>query len=118
MAKDDMLLIAYKILRYFYECNKAGKAPTFSDMFRVLELPGVSMNYLGRIVTELSQSGYIDGVRVTPTKSGNCIELKEEAGITLKGVDYLNENSVMKKAASFAGKGFEILIEAIISATL
>lgn len=116
MAKDDMEVIIYKILRYLYDCNKNGKVPTFSDMFSVIELPMISLSYLGRIVSELIEKGYISGCDVTNTKNGVLFHLAENAGITLDGVNYLHENSRMKKAERIAGKAFEILLNAVISA--
>ena len=88
MAKDDMEVIIYKILRYLYDCNKNGKVPTFSDMFSVIELPMISLSYLGRIVSELIEKGYISGCDVTNTKNGVLFHLAEVAWITLDGGNY------------------------------
>ena len=115
MAKNDMHLIAYKILRYLYDCNKEGKTPTFTDLFRLIELPDIPIAYLGQIVLELLNNGYAEGLAAPQNKSGMTIEVRDYARITLKGVEYLRDNSVMKKAAAIAGKGFEILIESIIA---
>ncbi|MFQ9435582.1 MAG: hypothetical protein ACLR1R_04080 [Ruminococcus callidus] len=32
MAKNDMEVIMYKILRYLYECMKAGKTPDLANI--------------------------------------------------------------------------------------
>ena len=32
MAKNDMKVIMYKILRYLYECMKTGKTPSLADI--------------------------------------------------------------------------------------
>ena len=61
MAKDDMLLPAYKILRYLYGCNRRGKTPTFSDLYRTLELPGVPVSYLARIYFRLRRHSHEGG---------------------------------------------------------
>ena len=99
MAKDDMNLIIYKILRYLYGCNKSGKTTTFSDMFSALEFGNIPPNYLSQILSELIDAGYIKGVMLTPTKGVTVITVSDNARITLKGVEYLDENSRMKKAA-------------------
>lgn len=116
MAKNDMEMIMYKILRYLYECNKAGKVPTFSDMFDTLELPGIPQSYLTQIVLELISPEYIAGCSVTETKDGTIFQLSRDARITAKGVSYLNENKRMKKAENAAGRAFELLLEALVSA--
>ena len=42
--------------------------------------------------------------------------MTDTAGITLKGRDYLRENSGMKEAKTFLGKAFEIALQGIINA--
>lgn len=114
MAKDDMHLLIYKILRYLYDCNKKGKTPLFSDMFYAAELSVIPLSYLAQIIEELINGGYIDGCEIIRTKDGTQFILTEEARVTMHGVEYLMENSRMKKAAEFAGKAFEILLSQII----
>lgn len=116
MAKDDMHLIIYKILRYLYDCNKKGKTPLFSELFVVAELTAIPQNYLGQILEELINCGYIDGCSVLVTKGSTLITLTEKARITIKGVEYLSENSRMKKAAKVAGAAFEIMLEGVLAA--
>lgn len=118
MAKDDMHLIVYKILRYLYGCNKEGKVPTFTDMLKALELPAAPVSYIRQIIDELLKNGYIDGINIIETKDGSYIDVSERAMITIRGVDYLHDNGRLGKAASMAGKAFEILVEAIISAAM
>lgn len=118
MAKDDMHLIAYKILRYLYGCNKEGKVPTFTDMLKVLELPTVPISYIRQILEDLLKNGYIDGIYIIETKGGPYIDVSEKAMVSMKGVDYLHDNGRLGKAASVAGKAFEVLVEAIISAAM
>lgn len=74
MAKDDMLLLAYKILRY------------------------------------------ISGCGVTVTKGATIVTVSENAGITMDGVAYLNENGRMQQAARAAGRVFEIVLEGVLAA--
>lgn len=118
MAANDMEMIVYKILKYLYDCNKKGKVPTFSDMFQMLEVPSIPQSYLGQILSELLDKGYISGCSVTQTKNGIAFQIREEAAITMDGVTYLHDNSVMKKLEKIAGKAFEIVLEATISAAM
>lgn len=118
MAKNEMHLIIYKILKYLYGCNMNGKVPTFTDMIKALELPTAPVSYICQIVEELLKEGYIDGIRTFSSKDGIYIDVSEAAKVTIKGVDYLHDNSSMQKAASVADRAFEILIGAIISAAM
>lgn len=118
MPKDDMHLIIYKILRYLYDCNKQGKIPTFTDMFSVLELVRIPKSYLAQILTEIMDCGYITGCSVIVAKDVTQFSLCEDARVTISGVDYLNENSRMKKAAEIAGRAFEIVLDGVISAAM
>lgn len=118
MAKNDMHLIVYKILRYLYGCNKEGKVPTLTDMLKALELPTIPMSYIRQIIDELLKNGYIDGINIFETKDGTYIDVSEKAIVTIRGVDYLHDNGRLGKAASAAGKAFEVLVGAIISAAM
>ena len=114
MAKDDMHLIIYKILRYLYDCNKKGKTPFFSDMFVAAELSNIPQSYLAQIIEELINAGYIDGCTIFKAKEVTQINLSENARVTMRGVEYLTENNRMRKAANAAGKAFEILLSQFI----
>ena len=41
--------------------------------------------------------------------------LKDDFGITLEGVEYLQENSMMSKVKDFLGNSYEIALEATIN---
>ncbi len=103
MPKDDMILIAYKILSYVYECNKKGKAPTFTDMFNVLEWPNIPLSYLKVILNELSENNYIKGVFTETEKGEIIITVTSSAHITIGGVFFLKENSVTDEFVKIVG---------------
>lgn len=50
----------------------------------------------------LSDEGYIKGIRISRSIDGQIIVNQSNVRITLKGLEYLNENSFMKKAANLA----------------
>lgn len=118
MAKDDMNLIVYKILRYLYDCNRKGKTPTFSDLFNVLEHSTIPQCYLASVLIELVESGYIVGCDVLITKDVTHFALQSDARITLKGVNFLDDNSKMKKAAKVTGTSFEIVLSSVIAVAM
>lgn len=96
MAKDDFFYIAYKILAYVYDCMKKGVMvdPAVIDPSNYR----VSYPYLMSIIEELSEEGYLKGVTFTPTKSGKYPLGIENMKITIKGIENLQENTMMKKA--------------------
>lgn len=55
-----------------------------------------------QLLIELQRNGYIDGVVYTKTMSDKFPHIVEPVypRITLKGMEYLSENSFMKKAAA------------------
>lgn len=115
MARDDMRVVAYKILRYLYDCNKRGKTPCFEDMCHQCKLFRIPQEYWVQIVLELMEAGYIRGFTKLVTKDGVLIQMLDRPGITLAGVDYLEENSTMQKVKEHLGEAFEILLAGIIS---
>lgn len=117
MPKNDMRLLIYKILRYLYDCNKKGKIPNFSDMFKAGEMAALPQSYVAQILEELIDLGYIQGCTITVCKEATLIDLAADARITMKGVEFLTENSGMKKAAK-AAKEFEVILEGILAAAL
>ena len=57
----------------------------------------------------LTAEGYIDGVSLKRTLDGDVAVSVSNPRITLKGLEYLPENSLMKKAADLA-KGIADII--------
>lgn len=45
MAKNDMEVIMYKILRYLYECMKTGKTPDLADIMWNCKMFDISKAY-------------------------------------------------------------------------
>lgn len=71
---------------------------------------GISVPMWVNIMCLLVQDGYISGVKVIEYDGGGLpIVRMTRPMITLKGLAYLEENSMMRKAASFA-KGLADLI--------
>ena len=95
MARDDMFKIIYVVLTELYEAKKAGKKidkETISS-----ERLGIPSGYLADIIIELIDNGYVKGISYRKTKSGRIFSSIEDMSITLAGVEYLQENSMMKK---------------------
>lgn len=114
MAKDDMDVIIYKILRYMYECMKAGRKPALEDMCCNCKLFNIPERYWSSIMRELIAAGYVRGITYRMTKSGPLIDMMDDVSITLDGVHFLEENSRMAKARQFLGSAFEIVLDTVL----
>lgn len=67
------------------------------------ETMGITRNRWEAIMLELARSGYISGVELIPIMGRSTPGIKIEKPIlTIKGAEYLNENSMMKKACRMA----------------
>ena len=86
MAKDDYFVLVYKLLTILYTTLKNGKVVTDSELKELSE--GLPLDYWEYILKSLSEDGYI---------SGNSIKITT-LQITPKGIEYLQDNSKMKKA--------------------
>lgn len=99
MAHDDMHVVMYKILSYLYKCLKAGDKP---DMRMVSpEALGINAAYWASIIEELVDRGYVKGYRVADIPSRNRVITPEHPTVTMSGVEFLMENSMMRKAYQF-----------------
>lgn len=95
----DNFKTVYRILRYLE------KAMDYDE----LEMDFISANALGiserrwvAIMEMLVKEGYIDGVGVKRSADGDVDLSISDPRITLRGLEYLKENSMMQKAANLA----------------
>lgn len=99
MTKDDYFVIVYRILKYLYECFKSGEKTDIA-MLRPESL-GINNGYWLNIIESMANEGYIMGV-VFPKSVGNAKSVKIlDLKITQKGIEFLQDNSKMKKVAEF-----------------
>lgn len=97
MAKDDFFRIVYCILSELYACKRQGCKVNPQDIgprrFDINE------GYFFEILAELLEAGYIKGIKMRKTKGtgGYCVGGLADIDITMKGIEYLQDNSKMKK---------------------
>ena len=99
------LQTAYKIL-YSLEHRKS------ADYMGALISPaklGVSEDEWLDVIRSLLDEGYIAGVKIQMDIIGNQMADIKNARITLKGAEYLRENSAMRKIAQIATDVIEIV---------
>ena len=88
---NETLTIAYKTLKAL----ETGKYPPAIALQP--EKLGCSPSKLGQVLKSLLAEGYIRNVRIYTDILGEPQADISNAEITLKGAEYLNENSAMKK---------------------
>lgn len=103
----DNFKIIYKILK---SLEQALDYDEFDEGSISPELLKVTEQRHNAIMAMLAKEGYIEGVFVK-RMLGDCSPqiAVRNIRITLKGLEYLNENSLMKKAASLAKGVVELL---------
>lgn len=95
----DNFKAVYKILS---SLEKAMDYPEF-DMTQIgYKALGVSKERWSRYVEMMEDVGYIKGVQITSYVNGDTDIDLSNARITLKGLEYLQENSIMQKMYRFA----------------
>lgn len=96
MSNNNYFTITYKILSYLKHCYEQSKdvdpnilnAGTFN----------ISEKQFIRTLKMLISEGYIEGVSVQETLDGyHILSNLQKSSITPKGLEYLAENSMMKK---------------------
>lgn len=115
MAKNDMEVIMYKIIRYLYECIKTGKSPELTDIMWRCKLFDIPKVYWLAIMRELIEDEYIDGLRFIGAKDMEQVLQVSDIRITKKGRDFLKDESVLSKIKPALDAGFETLVTAIAS---
>lgn len=99
MAKDDFFVVAYKILLYYYACLKRTRVFDKDEFDHMIGAKDINEDYLTDILVMLWENGYLKGVNPRKAIGGIIVGLNSPQNykITLKGIEYLQENSMMSK---------------------
>ncbi|MDO4547533.1 MAG: YjcQ family protein [Clostridia bacterium] len=90
----DNFKAVYKILTVL---EKAMDLPEFDTGQIGAEVLGVSSQRWGRYIEMMADVGYIKGVSVSEYIDGSLFVDVRNIRITLKGLEYLQENAIMRK---------------------
>ena len=113
MAADDYFVIVYKVLIYLYGCLKR-KIVFSNEEFEAIAKDGITEEYFEDILKMMNDEGYITGY--TQLKVwGGVITTNEydNIKITQKGIEYLQENSLMQKVKRFLLESNDIISDLI-----
>lgn len=102
MARDDFHVIVYQILSYLYVKLKEGEKPDPKMLKANSNYLNINERYWTNIMMILLDEGYIKGILVTkPWGKEAIIDNLDKCEITLKGIEYLCDNSFLEKAKEF-----------------
>lgn len=102
----DNFKVIYRILHYL---EKAMDLDELDRSRLTPEALGVTERRWLALWEMLAKEGYVDGVQVKYSTDGDCSISFCNPRITLRGLEYLQENALMKKAAQLAKGIAEIL---------
>ena len=108
VAKDDYHVIVYQILAYLYQQLKRGKPIDVDALNYQGRLFHIPERYYVFIMASLLQSGYITGIVIDRTIAGQYVEGLEQIQITAAGIEYLLDNSFLRKAQKFLRESKEV----------
>ncbi len=101
MANDDMHVVMYKILAYLYSCMKSGDKPIFEHYSHDGDVLSIPYPYWASIIQQLQENGYVSGFVIKKTWGGDTLVVPSDPSVTMDGVEFLQDNSKMKKALKF-----------------
>ena len=102
----DRNKVIYKVLKYLEQAMDYDEP----DLDRISAAAlGISEQRWVAIMEMLVREGYIDGMTVKRSTDGNVTISNPHPRITLRGLEYLQENSAMQKAARLA-KGIDEIV--------
>lgn len=101
MGANDMHVVMYKILAYLYDCMKRGIEPQQSAIAADSPMIGpIPYRYWCSIMSQLVNRGLIEGVSVAWYDNEQSVIVANPT-VTLEGVEFMQENSMMRKALDF-----------------
>lgn len=96
MSNNDFFTVAYKILSYLKFCYENGQTPDPNILnANTFDISGIQFT---NTLFMLSEHGYIDGINFRTTSNVKVPSALQNSFITIEGLQYLAENSMMKKA--------------------
>lgn len=98
MAKDDMHVVMYRILAYLYKCLRDGKEPEFALYSH--EFLKINKRYWTAIMVELVNRGFVSGFELMRSDNETDV-VPVVPAVTMEGVEFLLDNSLMTKARRF-----------------
>lgn len=102
MAKDDYFVIVYQILAYLYSCLKDGEDIDPKLLEPDSKYLNINERYWAYIMEHMQEQGFIEHITLKFAMRHQLAQYDlSRCRITPKGIEYLCENSTIKKAYRF-----------------
>lgn len=102
MAKDDYFVIVYQILAYLYRCLKDGEDVDPRLLEPSSKYLNINETYWAYIMEHMQEQGLIEHITLIYAMGHKLVDYDlTGCQITPKGIEYLCENSTIKKAYRF-----------------
>lgn len=109
MAKDDYYVIAYQILSYLYQQLKKGEDVDGDMIGHNGPLFAINERYWKYIMINMYEQGFVRGIAIKRDSEKIHIYRLNNCEITPDGIDYLCDNSRIKRAYNSAKDVLDIL---------
>ena len=111
MAKDDYHVIVYRVLVYLYACMKREILFDKSTFNAAVKKDVGSEEYFTDVLQMMQEDGLIRGLCFTRAWGGATILASDvrSAAITSKGIQYLQDNSMMAKVGKLLRESADII---------
>lgn len=99
MARDDYFRMLYEILKKLYLAKKQGQPV---DLLQIsADSLGIPQGYRDEILSDALYKGLVSGFTVKSDINGTVVMGLERIKITYDGIEYLKENSNMRKVVEY-----------------
>lgn len=104
----DNFVVIYRILKAL---EASMDFEEFDEQLISPERLGITKERRDKLLIQMQKEGYISGISVVQyvNLASPSVDIPNSISITIKGLEYLAENSLMKKAANLAKGVAEIL---------
>lgn len=104
----DNFVVIYRILKAL---EASMDFEEFDERLISPEKLGITKERRDKLLIQMQKEGYISGISVVQyvNLASPSVDIPNSISITIKGLEYLAENSLMKKAANLAKGVAEIL---------
>ena len=104
----DNFVVIYRILKAL---EASMDFEEFDEQLISPERIGITKERRDKLLIQMQKEGYISGISVVQyvNLASPSVDIPNSISITIKGLEYLAENSLMKKAANLAKGVAEIL---------
>lgn len=104
----DNFVVIYRILKAL---EASMDFEEFDERLISPERLGITKERRDKLLIQMQKEGYISGISVVQyvNLASPSVDIPNSISITIKGLEYLAENSLMKKAANLAKGVAEIL---------